>query len=808
MSAAKGNKRTSAENSLTTFVPVQDRMLSIPTNNIMKQERFDEDILRQMLVDERIPRIDREVMSDYYRHARHTPSTAVVIYTLSKACTAKNIGRLYPKSNLGLACVRFDVRGPLFHKYYWDIDMENAHYNIALKLAKDNELPHTAIQYYCENRDECLSKVNEERGIAKCAYLKVAYGGDITLYREDYIDYGGTYHKEGAAHLNQIKSEMVCLANFLWDKNPHLHKMKCGKDNVAIDKRSNAKAVLMSYVLQDIEKKCLLTLDAFYASEGRTMGVLIHDGGLVEKLEGELAFPEELLTKGSTAVKEATGYSFRLVNKPINGHYDAPQSSADAYARMKADFEKNHFLIGAMLNRITTDGIRQEYKTGEAYVICAPLTIKKTDPKTLEVKEVEFLKEWLRDPNRACYERVDFIPNVARCPKSVYNLFKGFEGAKRSAEVGIIPLEERATLIAPIIKQMELLCNGDATYNLKWMANLLQNPDIKSDVSLFFRDKGGLLFEGGGVGKDSIWDFFGTKILGSDYYLNMDNNAQMYGSFNSAFEGKLLVYVQEADSRNNHNNFDILKSSITKRTTTINKKHVAQYSVVDLARWVFASNNVNPLPIKQGDRRFAMYDVNPEFRNNSAYFSKLHAAFNDKRTQAAFYQYLMEIETYRSPVDFQVNRPITSAYIDIRQMNAPAHLKWLRHALRTATLPQECGARELYKTFKTWYLNNERSPERIISETMFGKYMKEAMTTEDGATADCAAANTVRRSDGVRYRFNYEKIIEGLESLHLLNKGEAKLDADKCLINVEADDYVEPDVVQEETAEEEEEEEK
>ena len=787
MSATKGNKKTSAETPAQTIVPVQGRMVSIPTNNIMKQERFDEDILRQMLVDERIPRIDREVMSEYYRHARHSPSTAVVIYTLSKTCSAKGIGRLYPKNGLGLACVRFDVRGPLLAKYYWDIDMENAHYNIALKIARDNELPHKAIKFYCENRDECLSKVNDDRKVAKTAFLKIAYGGDITIYREDYIDYGGTYHPEGVAILNELKSEMACVAQHLWDKHPELHKMKCGKENVAIEKRSNSRAVLMSYVLQDIEKKCLLTLDAFYATKGRTMGVLIHDGGCVEKLEGELAFPEELLKEGADAILEATGYSFRLTNKPINSKYDAPITSSDAYAKMKADFERNHFLIGAMLNRITADGVRQEYKTGEAHVICAPLTFNKIDTKTLESKEVEFLKEWLKDPNRLCYERVDFIPNTARCPKTVYNLFKGFEGAKRSAEVGVIPIAERDELIAPIIRQMELLCDGDATYNLKWMANLLQNPDVKSDVSLFFRDKGGLLFEGGGVGKDSIWDFFGSKILGSDYYLNMDNNAQMYGSFNSVFEGKLLVYVQEADSRNNHNNFDILKSSITKRTTTINKKHVAQYNVVDLSRWVFASNNINPLPIKQGDRRFAMYDVNPEFRNNQEYFSKLHACFNDKRTQAAFYQYLMAIETWRSPVEFQVNRPITSAYIDIRQMNAPPHLKWLRHALRTATLPTNCSGRKLYEKFKTWYSNEGREPERIISETLFGKLMKEAMTI-DGDSTTAAPADAVRLSQGVEYRFDIERLINGMVSLHILRPDEInyKRDRDRCLIAVDS----------------------
>ena len=35
---------------------------------------------------------------------------------------------------------------------------------------------------YCENREECLKKISSDRKIAKLSYLKVAYGGNISLY--------------------------------------------------------------------------------------------------------------------------------------------------------------------------------------------------------------------------------------------------------------------------------------------------------------------------------------------------------------------------------------------------------------------------------------------------------------------------------------------------------------------------------------------------------------------------------------------------------------------------------------------------
>jgi hypothetical protein len=48
-------------------------------------------------------------------------------------------------------------------------------------------------------------------------------------------------------------------------------------------------------IFQTEERKMLMVLDAFLTFKGRYMGVFIHDGGLVEKLEGETKFPEELL---------------------------------------------------------------------------------------------------------------------------------------------------------------------------------------------------------------------------------------------------------------------------------------------------------------------------------------------------------------------------------------------------------------------------------------------------------------------------------------------------------------------------------
>ena len=45
------------------------------------------------------------------------------------------------------------------------------------------------------------------------------------------------------------------------------------------------------------------------------MGVFIHDGGYVEKLEGETCFPLEILDEISSLVNEKMNYKIKLVQK-------------------------------------------------------------------------------------------------------------------------------------------------------------------------------------------------------------------------------------------------------------------------------------------------------------------------------------------------------------------------------------------------------------------------------------------------------------------------------------------------------------
>jgi len=63
---------------------------------------------------------------------------------------------------------------------------------------------------------------------------------------------------------------------------------------------------------------------------GRSMDVLIHDGGLVRKIDGESELPSNLIRKVEEKVKEMTGYTVSLVVKPMETSFHRPVDYDDS----------------------------------------------------------------------------------------------------------------------------------------------------------------------------------------------------------------------------------------------------------------------------------------------------------------------------------------------------------------------------------------------------------------------------------------------------------------------------------------------
>ena len=245
-------------------------MTTMTESTIVKQEMFDEDVMKSLLIDPRFSKKYLAKLSNYNKH-RITGSTVNVLYKFGKGCEERKLGRLFPDGGIGLQSYRSDIRSPLSQKWYWDTDVENAHYVIALEFCRKNNLKHDKIKQYVDNRDDCLALVSSSRKKAKTEFLKVLYGGDITLYIDFFQEVEGGITSAGFEFLHEIEAEVSNLMTVVWDKNPDLHKLKTGKENKMICKKPNPKASLMSLLFQTEERLILLLWDKFLQDNNRCL---------------------------------------------------------------------------------------------------------------------------------------------------------------------------------------------------------------------------------------------------------------------------------------------------------------------------------------------------------------------------------------------------------------------------------------------------------------------------------------------------------------------------------------------------------
>jgi hypothetical protein len=401
-----------------------------------------------------------------------------------------------------------------------------------------------------------------------------------------------------------------------------------------------------------------------------------------------------------------------LINKDEN----------EEYQKMKEEFEQTTFVVGARIMRVQENGRHSVMSNSDAMVMFANKLFRRWEEGKM-VKQ-NFYWWWLRDPHRRSYERMDFVPPPMECPPTVYNLYKGFHAEKLPE----VPAEEIHELVQPIIRHMGILTGGDDNgYFEKWLANIIQTPSIKSETAVVLRDESQLLKEGGGTGKNMFLEWFANKVLGEDYFAIVSNNSELFNPFNEHLEHKLLVFVEEAQAKANGKEIDQLKAMVTRKNQTINRKGVPKYDQNDFSRYIFASNNTNPIS-SQGaspsDRRFAYYDVDRSMRGNTDYFRKLSDAMKDPRVVRAFYQYLQGIQTYQTPIEFQNARPTTSAFLDIRRMNADPILRWVITRVEDERHIQGESS-DLFSDFQTWMKvrNESQADDNRFTLTRFTQYL-------------------------------------------------------------------------------------
>lgn len=337
------------------------------------------------------------------------------------------------------------------------------------------------------------------------------------------------------------------------------------------------------------------------------------------------------------------------------------------YNKLKIEFEKNNFKILNPINFITIDRdndliMRNKKEFKDVY---ENLTYEKFDTSINKFVKTSFVSDWLKDETMRTYEKLDFLPKQST-PNYIYNTFNGFEAENKK----LIKTDIENSLI---IKHIKNLCNNSNDvydYVIKFLARKIQSPHILTNTALIFKSNEG-------AGKDMFFNWFGNKIIGTNYYYNTEKPELLFGKFTSALENKILIMVNETSGKDTFSINENIKCAITAENNIIEHKGLKPYKNTNHISYIFLTNNDNPLKVSIDDRRFCGIECNNAVCNNDAYFKALNDEFKNGEYDRAFYDYLLSIEC--DNYDFTNNRPKTSYYNDLQELNKPPLINFIEN---------------------------------------------------------------------------------------------------------------------------------
>lgn len=533
-------------------------------------------------------------------------------------------------------------RNSLFRHTHTEVDIHNSMPTIISLLF--GHLPLEALPEYVESRDDLAVQLGQPVTpvILKDVVLKVLNG-----MREPWGYPMEIVHAlRSKPFLRRLEGDVKTIVADMKEKYSQFYHLvkskKGGRSGSSVD------ASALSILYQDIENEVLMTMvESIQESHPDCIDlVLMFDGLLVPT---EIASAPGFLGYLMERVREKVGVEVSLCTKSMEPYHDLVvpdpneeeelQNAGATYEEWKRKFEETHYYLREpmLFAEVWHSGTRHCKLDMFRNTVCME------EPS-------EFVKEWLADRNKRAYLREEFCPPPLECPEDTFNTFSGLAADKLPA-VAEDAIED---LIGPLLKQCCILTNAQTVeedscaYLLNWLALRVQKPGIRPLVALGFRSKEG-------VGKDSFFEWFGTKLLGPDYFINFPELGVMFSPpMRAAVQDKLLVTVSEVSRSDHKTTVHKLKGFLTDKHLVIRKLYCEPFTRLNMCAVVMFSQDDQFIDLNSvGDRRYQLFNSSPLHANDADYFGPLFQCYERGDCARAFYQFLMgrDIENWNASRD-------------------------------------------------------------------------------------------------------------------------------------------------------------
>jgi len=267
---------------------------------VILEEVFDVDNYLNLVSHDGVSQADKKSLRAYKKLARDG-NKCLIKYVFGKKWESQSFGDLYAYQGIGLASFEKNIRACLAQKYYWDVDLVNAHPSIIQNYCKEVGLSCPVLDKFILERKEILEAIckinNRDRWWAKEECIKVFNGG-VSIVHDI---------------LRDLMPEIEKIRDFVVLKYPEIKNIAY---SIHKDERK-AKVTTLSLVFQDKTRQLLECISNFMKTKGRSLDVRIHDGGFIRKLDGEEVFPVELLRECEIFVFDKMKYNIQLEIKPL-----------------------------------------------------------------------------------------------------------------------------------------------------------------------------------------------------------------------------------------------------------------------------------------------------------------------------------------------------------------------------------------------------------------------------------------------------------------------------------------------------------
>ncbi len=266
------------------------------------------------------------------------------------------------------------------------------------------------------------------------------------------------------------------------------------------------------------------------------------------------------------------------------------------------------------------------------------------------------------------------------------------------------PIKPKQGKCELLLELLQYLCsletNSDELYRwlLCWMAYPLQNPGAKMSSAVIMHGPQG-------TGKSTVFQTL-ARIYGE--YATVLNQRGLEDKFNADWvDAKLFILAEEVVTRAEMWHIkNELKELITGDWVRVNGKFAGAYRQRNHINAAFLSNEGQPLPLENDDRRHCVVWTPPEL--GQEFYDEVRAEIEDGGV-AAFYDYLLKVDC--SKFHAKKRPPDTQAKRNLIDLSRPSEerflIDWLNGDIcfrdQDGTLPFcACGTTDLYSAYLKW----------------------------------------------------------------------------------------------------------